>query len=79
MICLDKFNLKCKECGKVGWILSIETATQSFPIYVNDDEELEIDGSNCKTIHSEIDHYECGYCTHIYHSQEEVLALINSV
>tara|TARA_R110000824_G_scaffold13260_5_gene57768 strand:+ start:710 stop:940 length:231 start_codon:yes stop_codon:yes gene_type:complete len=62
--------LKCKECGHIDSIQSIELITERFPVHVNGD-EIEVDSSNGKYIYSEIECFMCWVCESTFGSDKE--------
>jgi formylmethanofuran dehydrogenase subunit E len=59
-------RFKCKKCGELDSIVSIEEITERFPIYVNEDGTMEFDGSNGKVIYSEVESIRCSECDEYY-------------
>ena len=59
-------RFKCKKCGELDSIVSIEEITERFPIYVNEDGTMEFDGSDGKVIYAEVESIRCETCDEYY-------------
>ena len=59
-------RFKCRNCGALDSIVSIEEITERFPIYVNEDGTMEFDGFNGKVLYSEVESIRCGECDEYY-------------
>ena len=66
----DEFEYICPKCEKQGFMVSIETVVMRFPINFNEDGEVEYDGSNGKTLDSEVDCHMCSNCNTYYGTDE---------
>ncbi len=59
-------RLKCRKCGELDCIVSIEEITEMFTIYVNDDGTMNFESFNGKTLYSEVASIQCRNCEEHY-------------
>lgn len=65
----------CSDCGKAGFIVSVEIITEAFPCGPDGKGGIEYDAMGGDVQHSEREHYLCKNCGRIYHDDAQVLAL----
>ena len=64
-------------CGSTD-IRSVEIITMTYPVHPNEDNEPEFDGSNGKTLFSEIDSIRCLVCDAEYALDELETIIVDS-
>ena len=71
--------IKCKECGKLDCIYSIEIITTRFDIYASDDGEIVYDGTSGKDIYAERECFMCYNCEATYQQEHDIEEMIVEV